>query len=114
MEWDAATPEELDALIEDAFVLRDAAALGRLFEDGGLMVVGDEPRPARGGAQIVRAAERVWTSGRGYVANAVPVIEARDCALMRGPAAIQVARRTPAGGWRLAISLLALHDDERR
>ena len=34
------TPEELETLREDAFLLRDAGAIGRLFEDGSLLVPG--------------------------------------------------------------------------
>ena len=33
----ARTPEELETLFEDAFVVRDRDAIAELFEDGGLL-----------------------------------------------------------------------------
>ncbi len=42
----ARTPEELETLLEDAFVIRDREAVAELFEHGA--VLGDGPREARG------------------------------------------------------------------
>ena len=40
----AASPEELDTLLEDAALLHDAAALGRLFTCGVLVATADGAR----------------------------------------------------------------------
>ena len=37
------TPKELETLLEDALFMRDAAALGPLFEDASVLVVGHRP-----------------------------------------------------------------------
>ena len=42
----ALTPEELETLLEDAFVVRDRAALARLFEPDGLVAAAGPPHAA--------------------------------------------------------------------
>jgi hypothetical protein len=37
------TPKELETLLEDALLMRDAAALAPLFEDASVLVVGHRP-----------------------------------------------------------------------
>jgi len=39
------TPEELETLLEDAFVLHDPQALAQLFQPGAMLVAGGGPRP---------------------------------------------------------------------
>ncbi len=56
----ARTPEELETLLEDAFVVRDDKALAPLFEDDAVLVTGDGPREARGGEEIARFATAMW------------------------------------------------------
>ena len=57
----ARTPEELETLFEDAFVIRDREALAQLFEKGAVLVAGDGPQ-ARGGEEIARFATAMTTS----------------------------------------------------
>jgi hypothetical protein len=105
----ADTPEELDTLLEDAVVLRDAAALAGLFEPGGVLAVGGAP-PARGPEALAGSAPRLWGRRSAYVAGPARVLQARDLALVAARPAVHVARRAADGGWRLAISLV--HDTE--
>ena len=95
----ANTPEELDALMEDAFVLRSGGSVAALFEEGGLLAVGTGAHPARGERQIARAAAAIWDGPGTYVAEPRRVLQARGTAL-------HVTRRAPDGSWRLAVSLV--------
>lgn len=101
----ARSPEELDTLLEDAFVLRDAAASARLFEPAGVLVV-DGLAAARGRAQIGGVCTELWDGGRGYVADPRRVVTARDVALVMGAGAVHVARRARTGSWRYVITVL--------
>jgi hypothetical protein len=42
------TPEELEPLLEDTLLIRDAAALAPLFEDASVLVAGHGPQQLRG------------------------------------------------------------------
>lgn len=101
----AATPEELETLFEDAFVVRDAAGLCALFGAGGVLVRGEGPE-ARGPGQIAAAAEAIWRDGRTYVGGSPRVLQAGELGLLTGRAGIHVVRRDPDGAWRMAIALL--------
>jgi hypothetical protein len=105
----ARTPEELETLFEDAFVIRDRAALAGLFEERAVLVAGDG-RVARGSGAIARLATALWERDRTYVADPRQVVQARDLALILGEGAINVARRGGDGGWRYAIALLCVGD----
>jgi ketosteroid isomerase-like protein len=100
----ARTPEELETLLEDAGVTRDAAALVALFEDGGVLVVADGP-PARGRDEIARATLALWDDDRLYLAAPLRVVQARDLALVVAERAINVVRRGSDGAWRYVIAL---------
>lgn len=100
----AHTPEELETLCEDAGVIRDAAALVALFEDGGVLVVADDP-PARGRDAIARATLALWDDDRLYLTAPLRVVQARDLALVVAERAINVVRRGSDGAWRYAIVL---------
>ena len=102
----ANTPEELDALLEDAVVLRSGGAVAGLFEEGGLLAVGPEDSPVRGERQIARAAAAIWEGAGTYVSEPRRVLQARDTALVVGARALHVARRSADGRWRLAVSLV--------
>jgi hypothetical protein len=106
----ARTPEELEMLFEDAFVIRDREALAELFEDGAVLVADDGPREARGGLEIARFATALWERDRTYVAEPRRVLQARDTGLVLAERGINVARRGHDGVWRYAISLLSLDD----
>jgi hypothetical protein len=103
----ARTPEELDALLEDAFVLRDPAALGSLFEARALLVAGGTGE-VRGSEEIAQSASALWSRDFTYVADARRVVQAHDIALVLATQGTSVVRRGADGAWRYAISLLAI------
>ena len=109
----ARTPEELETLLEDAFVTRDRQALTELFEDGAVLV-GGRVGEARGGKAIGRLAAAMWDRDYAYLADPRRVLQARDTALVLAERGISVARRREGGGWRYAISLLESHDTNER
>jgi ketosteroid isomerase-like protein len=100
------TPEELEALLEDAFVTRDAEAVSWMFADGGVLVA-EGPHEARG-EEAGRMARALWDREQTYVAEPRRVVQARDIALVVSDRAINVLRRKSDGTWRYAISLLSL------
>jgi hypothetical protein len=102
------TPEELETLLEDAFLLCDAGAVARLFEDGGVLVIGEGTRQVRGREAIQRAASLPCHHGRDYVADPRRIFQTRDTALLIGEGAINVARRGHDGSWRFAVSVLRI------
>lgn len=99
----ARTPDELETLLEDAFVLSDADAVADLFSGDGVLVA---DRLGRGRAEITGLSARLCRLGRGYVAEPRRVIEGPDCALIIGDRAISVARLGPDRCWRYMICLL--------
>jgi hypothetical protein len=104
----ARTPEELETLLEDAFVIRDREALGQLFEDGAVLVADDGGWEARGGDEI--AAREMWAHDRTYLADPRRVLQARTTGLVLTRRGINVVRRGSDGAWRYAIALLSRHD----
>lgn len=107
MEAGARTPEELETLLEDAFVLHNEQALPQLFGPGAMLVAGALP-VARGWRQIARVAAQLWDADRSYLADPRRILQARGTALVVSGRAINVARRGDDGFWRYAISLLDL------
>jgi ABC-type hemin transport system ATPase subunit len=103
----ARTPEELETLLEDAFVLHDPQALAQLFQPSAVLVVGGGLPEARGRRQIARVAAQLWDAQRLYLAEPRRVLQVRDTALVLAGRAINVTRRDN-GSWRYAISLLDL------
>lgn len=101
----ARTPEELETLFEDAFVIRDREALALLFEEEAVLVAGAGAREARG-PDIVRIAAAMWDRDITYVADPRRVLQARDTALVLARRGVNVVRRAGDGSWRYAISLL--------
>jgi ketosteroid isomerase-like protein len=106
----ARTPEELETLLEDAYVVRDRDALAQLFEDGAVLVAGSGRPEARAGSQIARFATAMWERDRTYLADPRRVLQARDTALVVAERAINVLRRGSDGTWRYAITLLDTDD----
>ena len=104
----ARTPEELEALFEDAFVTRDAKALCRMFAEGAVLAISEGPEAARGTEEIGRLAAALWAGNRTYLAEPRRVLQARDTALVLADGAINVVRRGSDGAWRYAIALLSL------
>ena len=109
MSTGAHTPEELETLFEDTLVLRDHQALAELFEDGAVLVVGDE-RSARGGEAIARLALVTWEGDHTYVADPQFVVQARDIVLIISKWGINVMRRGSDGNWRYAIVRWSVND----
>ncbi len=108
MRHGARTPEELETLLEDAFVIRDREALAELFEHGA--VLGDGSREARSEDEIARLAGDIWQSDGTYLAEPRRILQARDTGLIVAKRAINVVRRGSDGGWRYAIALLSRDD----
>jgi ketosteroid isomerase-like protein len=104
----ARTPEELETLLEDAFVLHDPQALAQLFQPGAMLVVGGGLPEARGRRQIARVAAQLWDAERLYLADPQQVLQVGDTALVLAGRAINVVRRRDDGSWRYAISFLDL------
>jgi hypothetical protein len=78
----ARTPEELETLFEDAFLLRDREALIHLFEDGAVLVACDRVQEARGSEEISRSAAAMWERDCTYLAEPRRILQARDTALV--------------------------------
>jgi hypothetical protein len=110
----ARTPEELETLFEDAFVVRDREAITVLFEDGAVLVAEDASSVARGGSEIARAAMELWSRDVTYLADPRRVLQARDTALVVAAHGINVVRRGGDGTWRYAISLLGRQTNTRQ
>jgi hypothetical protein len=110
----ARTPEELETLLEDAFVLHDQQALAQLFQPGAMLVVRGGLPEARGRRQIARVAAQLWDSQRLYLADPRRVLQVRDTALVLAGRTVNVVRRTDDGSWRYAISLLDLEQATRQ
>jgi hypothetical protein len=104
----ARTPEELEALFEDAFVLRDPGALAPLFEARALLVAAGVTGEVRGSREIARSASALWAHDYTYLADARHVVQAHDVALVLAAQGTNVARRAADGAWRYAISLLSI------
>lgn len=103
----ARTPEELESLLEDAFVLRDRDAIAALFEERALLVGGGAGE-ARGSEQIARSVSALWARDFTYLADPRRVIQARELALVLAPQGTSVVRRGADGAWRYAISRLTI------
>jgi hypothetical protein len=102
----ARTPEELETLLEDAFVMHDRMEFGALYDEGAVLVAGAAGPEARGGEAIGRAVSALWAADCTYVGETRRVLQARDLALVVGNDGVHVLRRATGGGWRVAISLL--------
>ncbi len=100
----ARTPEQLETLFEDAFLLRDREALIQLFHDDAVLI-GWGPRygePRRSHAQAAAMWERDYT----HLAEPRRVLQTRDTALVVAERGINVVRRGTDESWRYAIALL--------
>lgn len=109
MAGEARTPEELETLLEDAFVVRDRRALAELFEDAAVFIADGGRRCARGTDEIAALADDLFNH-RTYVAGGGSIVQSRDTALLVADAGVSVLHRGPDGAWRYAIALLSLTD----
>ena len=110
----ARTPEELETLFEDAFLLRDREALIHLFEDWAVLVATDHVHEARGCEEIARSAAAMWGRDCTYLAEPRRVLQARDTALVLAERAVNVVCRGSDRSWRYAISLLDIDEASER
>jgi ketosteroid isomerase-like protein len=108
----ARTPEELDVLLEDAFVLRDRAACHSLFADGAVLA-DSTGLQARGRDAIGDVLAARWGRQSTYLALPGQVLQSRNTALLVSDTAIHVLRRSCDGVWRAAISLLLTDSSTR-
>jgi len=109
----ASSPEELETLLEDAFVTHDGGAVADLFEEEAVLAADDGGTPARGGDQIARLFTAIWQANHTFVAQPQRILQASGTALVVADASISVVRRGSDGAWRYAISLLALEHDRK-
>ena len=100
----ATTPEELEAMLEDAFIVKDAVAAAELFEEAALLVDGCTSFEARGRTGITQAITYLWDDWT-YVADSNRVLQADDLAVSFGES-VNVLRRRSDGVWRLVIAML--------
>lgn len=113
MRLGARTPEELETLLEDAFMVRDREAVAKLFEEGAVLAAGYRAQEARGEEAIARLATEMWERDSIYLADPRHVLQARDTALVVAERGINVVRRGSDGAWRYAISLLSGDHDAK-
>ena len=104
MDVGASTPEELETLLEDGFLRRDASAIADLFEENGLLVNEGGGQPSPGRAAVLRTASVLCGQSFGYLAEAHTVLQSGDIGLLVGTRAINVVRRGRDGYWRYVIS----------
>ncbi len=103
MKAGALTPEELDTLFEDAFVVRDGTAVAELFEADAL-IAGNGAASARG-ADIGSFVARLWAHDVTYLSQPQRVLH-REHALIVAERATCVLHRAADARWRYAIALL--------
>jgi hypothetical protein len=103
----ARTPEDLEILLEDTFVLRNGEAIAELFEDRAVLVADDGIREAHGRADIARLARQMWQRNRSYLAQPRRIVQAGNTALIMTSHGANVVRRGTDGAWRYAIALLS-------
>jgi hypothetical protein len=110
----AGTPEELETLFEDAFLLRDSSALAELFDDGALLAAAAGDVEARGGEEIAHLAAAMWERDYAFVAAPRRLLQSHELALVLAEQSINVVRRGRDGRWRYAISLVADAENDTR
>lgn len=86
--------------------MRDRWALRGLFEKGAVLAGREGSPVARGRMRIVDAATRGWARDELYLAASLRVVQTRSTALIAGPYATSLARRSGDGAWRYSIALL--------
>jgi hypothetical protein len=110
----AGTPEELESLLEDGFLLGDRRALVELFALDAVLCDGARDVKVRGSDAIAHATAALCERGFSYLASTRCLLQSGDTALMVGPRAINVIRRGPDRRWLYAISLLDIENTTER
>ncbi len=101
MSQGARTPEELEALLEDAFILSDAEKVISLFEPNGILVTarGHPESPAAFTARAFSTDQEVLSPA------STRILATSDLAISVGQG-VNLSRRGSDGSWRMAISVL--------
>jgi hypothetical protein len=110
----ASTPEELESLLEDGFLLGRGTPLAGLFERSATIGIDGESNEARGGQEIALLANELCARGFSYLAGPRRVLQAGNTALVLAEHAVNVVRRGADGSWRYSISLLTLDTTTKR
>ena len=85
------TPEELETLLEDAFLQQDVRAITELFEKNGVLLTG---------SGVQQTASVLCGHSYRFLADTRLVCRAGDTAILVGARVISVARRGRDGYWR--------------
>ncbi len=110
----AITPEELESLLEDGFVLGDRHALAELYDAKAVLCADPAAIEARGSGQIALAVGALCERGYSYLAGAQRVLQAGDTALVVAQRAINVMHRGADRRWRYTGSYLTTGNAIRR
>lgn len=105
----ARTPEELETLFEDAFVLQDDDALAQLFHPDAVLAPGSGLPEARGREEITLTVRSLWARECVYLADPRRVIQGGDTALVLSGNATNVLVRWDGRTWRYLICHLDFH-----
>jgi hypothetical protein len=108
----AITPEELESLLEDGFVLGDRRALAGLFEADAVLYADPPAIEARGNEQITLAAGALCERGYSYLADSQQVLQAGNTTLVVARRAVNVMRRGADRRWRYAVAYLTAGNAE--
>ena len=102
----ALTPEELESLLEDGFVVGDRHELAGLFEADAVLYADPAAIEARGYEQITLAAGALCERGYSYLADSQRVLQAGNTTLVVARRAVNVMRRGADRRWRYAVAYL--------
>jgi ketosteroid isomerase-like protein len=106
MSASATCPEELEAMLDDACLLRDASLLTNLFDDDAVLLTRAASQ-VRGRSAIAEMIIDYLRHGGSYVAAPQLVMQSGRLALIISEEATSVVRRRP-DGWHYVISRLDL------
>jgi hypothetical protein len=101
----AASPEELETLLEDAFLIHDQESLTELFAGHAVLSSAHGGPDARGRPDITRRIGGIWEQGGSYLAHAPHIVQTGPTALVLAGQAVHVVTRS-GGSWRYLISWL--------
>ncbi len=99
------SPEDLEMLLEDAFVLRDAAALADLFEPGAVVASVESQQ------RVSDIGDEIWKLG--FWSEPRLVVENGHTAVVIGSRAINVMHGSEGGSWRYAICVFDTREDAK-
>lgn len=108
MERGARSPDELETMLEDAFVIQRHEDVANLFDPAAVLAVrcSDSSPEVCGRAAIGALAASLWDRGATFIADSGRTVYGRRRALVVGPGLTAVLHRGPGGTWRFEIALL--------